>query len=267
MNIQAQADRSSGQSQTRRDFLAGASTAGMMSIFAGGALSARAMSHQTGETMPTTREMDFFPGAVGEDGNWTLPELPYAYDALEPGLDSETLHLHHDKHHAGYVNGLIANEHQIAETRQSGDFSLIEHYTQKAEFNACGHLLHTLFWNSMTPHSTQPSDSVRSRIQKDFGSMEACRKQFLHTASSVEGSGWCVMAWSKPAGKLHIIQVRNHQLGHYWLSVPLFCVDVWEHAYYKKYGNRRGDFVKAFIDMINWDHVNMCYDMIQSHHG
>jgi Fe-Mn family superoxide dismutase len=198
-----------------------------------------------------------YPGAV-ENGKYVLPPLPYAYDALEPYIDEETMRLHHDRHHQGYVNGLIAAEEGLAEARRSGDWSRVEHLAQKSAFHGAGHFLHSIFWQCMAPEGKrgEPSAALARAIERDVGSMEACREQFFNTAKTVEGSGWGLLTWSIPARKLVILQARNHQYATQWANVPLLVVDVWEHAYYKKYGPARGDYIKAFMEVIDWPSVS-----------
>jgi len=190
---------------------------------------------------------------------YTLPELPYAYDALEPYIDEQTMHLHHDVHHNGYVKGLNAAEAKLAAAREAGDFALIKHLERDAAFHGSGHILHAIFWPNMAPAGNggggKPSGALAAQIEKDFGSFDAFKAQFVAASTAVEGSGWGILAW-QPAGKqLVILTAEKHQNLTQWGVTPLLVLDVWEHAYYLKYQNRRGEYVKNFFNIINWGDV------------
>lgn len=187
-----------------------------------------------------------------------LPPLPYAYDALEPHYDSATVTLHHDAHHKAYVDGLNNAEAKLAEVREKGDFSLIKHWERELAFHGSGHLLHTLFWENMSPNGGGPATGkIATQIEADFGSYEAFKKQFTTAAIAVEGSGWAVLCWNPSFNKLVILTAEKHQNLTQWGVVPLLTVDVWEHAYYLKYQNRRAAFVEAWWNLVNWNDVNM----------
>lgn len=191
-----------------------------------------------------------------------LPPLPYAYNALEPVIDEETLRLHHDKHHQSYVSGLNKAEEELAKARQSGDYSLIKHWEKNAAFHGSGHILHTLFWENLTPKSqakAKPSGHLAEAIERDFGSFDAFKAQFTAATIEVEGSGWGVLAYRPMDGKLVVLQAEKHQNLTQWGAQPLLVFDVWEHAYYLKYKNARADFVKALWDIVNWDVVGERY--------
>ncbi|MHB0878237.1 MAG: superoxide dismutase [Anaerolineae bacterium] len=188
----------------------------------------------------------------------TLPDLPYAYDALEPHIDEQTLHLHHDKHHQAYVTGLNKAEEELAKARQAGDFSLIKHWTRQAAFNGSGHILHTLFWQNLCAAGQakgQPSGHLLEAINRDFGGFDTFKAEFTAATVDVEASGWGILCYRPMDGKLVILQSEKHQNLTEWGVVPLLICDVWEHAYYLKYQNRRADFVKAFWNIVNWDTV------------
>ena len=183
-----------------------------------------------------------------------LPDLPYAYDALEPFLNEETMHLHHDKHHAGYVKGLNEAEEKIKATQEAGDLSAIRALCDALAFNYSGHLFHTLFWNNMSPDGGgEPEGELAAQINKDFGSFATFKAQFLAATNSVQGSGWGVLAWQPLGSQLVILQAEKHQNLAQWGVTPLLVLDVWEHAYYLQYQNRRPEFTEGFFDVINWD--------------
>lgn len=187
---------------------------------------------------------------------YELSPLPYAYDALEPYYDEQTVRLHHDKHHAGYVAGLNKAEEKLAAARASGDYALIKHWERELAFHGSGHILHTIFWENMTPGGGgQPSGDLARQIVKDFGSFDAFKAQFTAAAKAVEGSGWCVLGWVPSLERLVILQIEKHQDLTLWGVVPLLVVDVWEHAYYLKYQNQRAEWLSNWWHIVNWADV------------
>ena len=197
------------------------------------------------------------PGAIAANGEqYTLPPLPYATDALEPLYDSQTLQIHHDKHHQGYVNGLNATLQKLAQARDGGKFADVQALSESLAFNGSGHVLHTLFWNSMTPDGSKPSADLQTAMRTSFGSVEACQQQFAAATKAVMASGWGVLGFEPLARRLVILQAERHQDNGLWGVVPLLVCDVWEHAYYLKYQNNRGQWVDNFMKMANWDYAS-----------
>lgn len=185
-----------------------------------------------------------------------LPELHYAYNALEPYYDEATVRLHHDAHHKTYVDGLNNAEEKLAEAREKGDFGLIKHWERELAFHGSGHLLHSLFWLNMSPNGGgTASGSLIDRISQDFGSFEGFKKQFSASAVAVEGSGWALLVWNPEFKKLEILQSEKHQNLTQWGVIPLLTVDVWEHAYYLKFQNKRAAWVEAWWNLVNWQDV------------
>ena len=183
-----------------------------------------------------------------------LPDLPYAYNALEPFLTEETMHLHHDKHHAGYVTGLNEAEDKLKKAQQAGDFASVRALCDAIAFNYSGHLLHSLFWTSMSPKGGgKPSGPLADQVAKDFGSFDTFQSQFLAAANSVQGSGWGVLAWQPLGEQLVILQAEKHQNLAQWGVTPILVLDVWEHAYYLQYQNRRTEFTAKFMEAVNWE--------------
>lgn len=192
---------------------------------------------------------------------YTLPELPYAYNALEPHYDEQTVRIHHDMHHKAYVDGLNNALNKLAQARDNADYALIKHWEKELAFQGSGHVLHTLFWENMTPQSSgSPSGDLLQQIEQDFGSFEAFQKQFSAAAGAVEGSGWAVLGWQPQLGQLLITQVEKHQDLTVWGIVPLLILDVWEHAYYLKYQNRRAEWIKAWWNIVNWEVVEKRFE-------
>lgn len=187
----------------------------------------------------------------------TLPPLPYDYNALEPHYDEQTVRLHHDAHHKSYVDGLNNAEAKLEEARKSGDFGLIKHWERELAFHGSGHILHTLFWENMGPNAGgDATGEIADQINKDFGSYEAFKKQFSAAAVAVEGSGWTILCWNCMFNKLEILQAEKHQNLTQWGVKPLLILDLWEHAYYLKYQNKRAAFVDAWWNIVNWNIVN-----------
>lgn len=187
---------------------------------------------------------------------YTLPKLPYAYNALEPYIDEETMKLHHDKHHQSYVDGLNKAEQKLVEARNTGDLSLVKHWEKELAFHGSGHILHTLYWDNLSPNSSKhPQGSICGAIDKDFSSFESFKAQFSKVAETVEGSGWAILGYNPMFKKLVILACEKHQNLTQWGIIPILVIDVWEHAYYLKYQNKRADYITAFWNIINWDVV------------
>ena len=186
-----------------------------------------------------------------------LPNLPYPYDALEPYYDEQTVRLHHDIHHKAYVDGLNNAESKLIESREKADFSTIKHWEKELAFHGSGHILHTLFWENMKPGGGGPATgAISNHIDKEFGSFDLFKKQFTAAAAAVEGSRWAVLCWNKFFDKLVILQIEKHQNLTQWGALPILTVDVWEHAYYLKYQNKRAAYLEAWWNLVNWDDVN-----------
>ncbi|WP_270774709.1 superoxide dismutase [Streptococcus anginosus] len=193
-----------------------------------------------------------------------LPDLPYSYDALEPYIDEETMHLHHDKHHNTYVNNVnaaLAKHPEIGEDLEQllSDVETIPADIRQAVINnGGGHLNHALFWELMTPEKTEPSAALAADLEATFGSFEDFKAAFTTAATSRFGSGW---AWLvvNPDGKLEVTSTANQDTPISEGKTPILGIDVWEHAYYVKYRNVRPDYIKAFFSVINWNKVNELY--------
>jgi Fe-Mn family superoxide dismutase len=190
---------------------------------------------------------------------YELPPLPYAYGALEPHIDEQTMRLHHDKHHLAYVNGLNKAEEMLEQARNSGDYAMVKHWSREAAFHGSGHFLHSIFWPNMAPAGQggggEPSGDLAAQINKDFGSFANFKAQFSAASNAVEGSGWGLLVWEPVSGHLEVLQAEKHQNLTQWGVVPLLVLDVWEHAYYLKYQNARPAYVEAWWNVVNWSDV------------
>ncbi len=196
---------------------------------------------------------------------YSLPTLPYGYDELEPHIDSMTMMIHHSKHHAGYVRGLNNALKQLERIRAGeADMSTLQHWQRQLSFHAGGHINHTLFWNGMAPQSKggggNPSGSLAEAIKHDFGSIEQFKAHFKAASKSVEGSGWGWLVYEPIAQRLMILQMQNQQQMMFAGAIPLLGVDVWEHAYYLNYQNRRAEYIDAFMNIVNWEEIQTRYN-------
>ena len=200
--------------------------------------------------------------------SYELPPLPYAPNALAPHIDERTMLIHHGKHHAGYVRGLNRALDKLHECRSSEDADLIQHWERQLSFHAGGHINHTLFWSGMAPEGKggggRPTGGLATQIERDFGSFDRMLWQFKAAAKSVEGSGWAWLVWEPLGRRLLVTQMENQQKLMFPGGVPLLGVDVWEHAYYLRYQNMRGDYLEAFTNVINWPEVGRRFDRARS---
>jgi superoxide dismutase, Fe-Mn family len=190
-------------------------------------------------------------------GQHQLPPLPYPYNALEPVISSTTLHYHHDIHHKTYVDDLNKVELKLVDARKNMDFELIKCLENELAFNGSGHILHSIYWTIMTSvgRGGQPGPQTLNQINSYFGSFNAFKEQFSNAAIKVQGSGWAILTWQPTWKRLEILQSEKHQNGTQWSGIPILVLDVWEHAYYLDYQNRRKDYVKAWWQLVNWNEV------------
>jgi len=194
-----------------------------------------------------------------------LPPLEYSYDALEPYIDKETMEIHHDKHHKSYVDKLNAalEGHEELQGKTAEELlkqldSVSEQIRTAVKNNAGGHLNHAFFW-TILKKDVQIQGEILEAIKKDFESYETFLEQFKEAAVTQFGSGWAWLVLNPNSKKLEIVKTRDHETPITDGKIPLLVVDVWEHAYYLKYQNRRPEYVDAFIRVINWEKVNENY--------
>ena len=200
-----------------------------------------------------------YAAQAGKPGECKLPPLPYAEDALEPYIDRETLRLHHGKHHAGYVKGFNTAMEELGKARASGDYRLIKHWSKEFAFHGSGHVLHSLYWAGMSPKGGEPKGEILEAMGRSFGGVEPFKTQFVEATKAVEASGWGVLAYEPYMGHLVVLQAEKHQDLTLWGALPLLVCDVWEHAYYLKYQNRRAEYVENFMKIVNWPEVERRY--------
>lgn len=196
---------------------------------------------------------------------YELPALPYAYNALEPYIDEQTMIIHHDRHHATYVNNLNAALEGHEELSNQSVEELIANLDKVPESirtavrnNGGGHANHTLFWNILAPNAGgEPTGEVGEAIKAKFGSYENFKDEFSKAAATRFGSGWAWLVVDN--GELAITSTPNQDSPVSEGKTPILALDVWEHAYYLKYQNKRPDYINAFFNVINWDEVNRLY--------
>ena len=199
--------------------------------------------------------------------SYKLPDLPYAYDALEPYIDAKTMEIHHSKHHQAYITKANAALEGTSFENTSIDelcrnlSDLPENIKGAVRNNGGGHFNHSLFWSILSPtnESSEPSVDLNKAIHDSFGSMESLKEEFSNAAATRFGSGW---AWliKEDDGSLSISSTPNQDNPLMEGKTPILGLDVWEHAYYLNYQNRRPDYINAFFNIINWDAVSALYN-------
>lgn len=207
-------------------------------------------------------------------GPFHLPPLPYAVDALEPYIDAQTMQIHHDRHHGAYVTNLNNALSAYPEWAQRSIEDILKNLSSVPEAirtavrnNGGGHINHSLFWETLRKNNgARPQGALAKAIDRSFGSFAGFQERFTKAALEVFGSGW---AWLLPApgGRLTIVATPNQD--NPWMSgqTPLFGIDVWEHAYYLKYQNRRADYIAAFYNVIHWDFVARRFEQLARERG
>jgi len=199
------------------------------------------------------------PATVLSRSKHTLPDLPYDYSALEPVISAEIMQLHHSKHHQTYVNNLNAAEEKLAEASAKNDVSAIIGLQGALKFNGGGHINHSIFWKNLCSKGDAmgaPDGELAKAIDRDFGSFDAMKEKLSASTVAVQGSGWGWLGYNKATGRLQIATCANQDpLEATTGLIPLFGIDVWEHAYYLQYKNVRPDYVKAIYQVANWKDV------------
>ncbi|MET8389000.1 superoxide dismutase [Streptosporangium canum] len=198
-------------------------------------------------------------------GEYTLPDMPYDYAALEPAITGEILELHHSKHHAAYVKGANDTLERLAEARDKGEFGGLVGLEKTFAFNLSGHVLHSIFWQNLSPDGgDRPDGELSAAIDEHFGSFEAFQKQLTTATVGVQGSGWGILAWEPLSRRLVIEQVYDHHGNVGINTTPLLVFDAWEHAYYLQYRNVRPDYVEKLWSLVNWTDVTQRFSTVTS---
>ena len=198
-------------------------------------------------------------------GKYTLPEMPYAYDALEPHIDAQTMEIHHSKHHQKYTDGMNGALEKLSPELQDKDIEeILSNINQVPDdvkgainFNGGGYDNHKLFWNSMKQNGGgEPTGAIADAINDSFGSFAEFKELFSSKTAPIQGSRWGWLVYNPNSGKVEYKAMPNQTSPRTEGLVPLLGLDVWEHAYYLKYQNKRPDYIAAWWNVINWDEVN-----------
>ena len=187
---------------------------------------------------------------------FVLPDLPYDFAALEPHISGRIMELHHDKHHNTYVTAANKALESMEEARANGDAAGAAKLSKDLQFNLGGHINHSIFWKNMSPDGgDKPTGDLASAIDDAFGSFDNFQAQFTAVATTIQGSGWAILAYEPIAGNLVIEQMYDQQNGVPVATIPLLQLDMWEHAFYLDYQNVKPDYVKAWWNVVNWEDV------------
>ncbi len=190
--------------------------------------------------------------------DYTLPELPYDYAALEPHISAKIMELHHDKHHAAYVTGANTALAQLAEARDSGNLGNVNKLEKDLAFHLGGHVNHSIFWTNLSPDGgDKPVGELAAAIDDGFGSFDKFAAHFTAAAMGLQGSGWAVLSWDPIGKQLIIQQLFDQQANSAMGTVPVLQLDMWEHAFYLDYLNVKADYVKAFWNIANWENAGL----------
>jgi len=232
---------------SRRDFLEGAAlTAGLALVSANDA-------QAQGRARYTDKLTD-------DAGKYAVAPLPYAYGALEPAIDAKTVELHYNNHHKPAAAAANKAEEELAKARESGQFGLVKHYEKELAYQLSSHILHTIYWTNLGGKGGEPSGELAKAINHDFGSYAMFKAQLAAASGAVEASGWGLLGFHPSTKKLTILEVENHQKQTALGIVPLLLIDVFEHAYYLKYQNKRAEYISNVFTIVNWDNVAQRYD-------
>ncbi|MBP2472639.1 Fe-Mn family superoxide dismutase [Crossiella equi] len=192
---------------------------------------------------------------------YTLPDLDYDYSALEPAISGEINELHHSKHHAAYVAGTNTTLEKLEEARDKGDFGSIVGLEHTLAFNLAGHAMHVVWWKILSPNGgDKPTGELAAAIDQDFGSFDKLRAQLNAVSTTIQGSGWGVLAWDPIGQRLITQQLKDHHSNLSIATTPLVVFDVWEHAYYLQYRNVKADYINALWNIIDWNEVGKRFE-------
>lgn len=190
-----------------------------------------------------------------EQGNFVHQALPFAENALEPHMDAETVHLHYTFHHGNAVKAANKFQGKIREALDKGEFENVDFYTKKLTLQSSSHILHSIFWTNLSIRQTTPKGELLRRIEQQYGSYDKMQQLLAYLSKNVDGNGWGILGYQPYFDRLTVLQCENHEKLTQWGVVPLLVIDVWEHAYYLKWRNKRDGFVDSLFALINWDNV------------
>ncbi len=232
----------------RKDFLKSGTFAGAATLLSTNNAFAQNLSNNTIDHL------------VDANGNYLLQPLPYNESFLEPYMDAETMHLHYTFHHGGAVKAANKDLSMIKKALDDNNLETVDYWTKKLSYHFSSHILHSIFWTNLTNKKTEPKADLQKRIEKNFGSFSKLMTLIAATSKNVDGNGWGILAYQPYSDSLTVLQCENHEKLTQWGAIPLLVIDVWEHAYYLKYKNKRTDFVDALFNIINWDNVALRLD-------
>lgn len=193
-------------------------------------------------------------------GKYAAAPLPFALDALEPVIDARTVEMHYNFHHKPAVTAANNAEAALAKARDTNDFALVKHYEKELAFQLSSHILHSIYWTNLGGKGGEPKGELANALNTEFGSFARLKSQLAAATVAVEASGWGILGHHPMTHKLMVLQCENHQKLTAWGVTPLLVLDVFEHAYYLKYQNRRGEYVNALFNIINWENVAERFD-------
>ena len=220
-----------------------------------GALAGAAALLNTNNTFAKNLTNNNIDKLVDANGNYIQQALPYNENFLEPYMDAETMHLHYTFHHGGAVKAANNDLIKIHKALDDNNLETVDYWTRKLSYHFSSHVLHSIFWTNLSSKKSAPAGDLLKRIEKDFGSYDKLKLYIAKTSKDVDGNGWGILGYQPYADKLTIMQCENHEKLTQWGVIPLLVIDVWEHAYYLKYKNKRSDFVDTMLQIINWDNV------------
>lgn len=189
------------------------------------------------------------------NGKYEAAPLPFAYDALEPHIDARTVELHYNFHHKPAAAAATKAEDALAKSRETNDFALVKFYEKELSYQLSSHILHTIYWTSVSGKGGEPSGAFAKAIDRDFGSYSRFKAQLLAASLAVEASGWGIVGYLPATDRIMVLQCENHQKLTAWGIQPLLVLDVFEHAYYLKYQNKRNDYLNQLTSLLNWDNA------------
>lgn len=245
---------------SRREIL----SASVPALFLGGVLAPTSLVQAAQAAGGQADKLNRVFGQMWDGNQYTLPPLPYDYDALEPHIDEQTMRLHHDKHHQAYVNGLNAAVTAIREMagQESADDAKLYGLQRNLSFNYGGHLMHSVFWATLAAPregNHAPAGELAGVIDSAFGSFDNFKRLFKATAAGVKGSGWGVLVYDPIGDRVHIKAMNDQDAYFPPGGLPILGLDVWEHAYYLKYQNNRAAYIDAWWNVVDWEAADALY--------
>ncbi|BBQ03414.1 superoxide dismutase (plasmid) [Burkholderia sp. SFA1] len=211
----------------------------------------------TMDTVQAAEQAGYVDKLTDADGKYAAGPLPFSFDALEPVIDARTVELHYNFHHKPAVTAANKAEEALNKARETNDFALVKYHEKELAFQLSSHILHTVYWTSVSGKGGEPKNELAQIIDKNFGSYTKFKAQLVAATIATEASGWGVVGYLPATGKLMILQCENHQKLTAWGIQPILVLDVFEHAYYLKYQNRRMEYVNQLFNILNWDNAAM----------